>query len=72
MLYEKNIVPYRNSDMTLLSLTTVDGIGYATVLKRIFRDKFVIFLRRSKKNSIFGIGEFTFVCMKFLIFVMVT
>ena len=37
--------------------------GNATVLKRVFRDNFVIFHRRSKKNSIFGINEFFYVCL---------
>ena len=36
--------------------------GNATVLKRFFRDNFVIF-HRIENNSIFGISEFFYVCL---------
>ena len=35
----------------------------ATVLNVFFRDNFVIFRRRSKKNSIFGISKFFYACL---------
>jgi len=37
--------------------------GNATVLKRVFRDNFVIFSRRSKRIAFFGISEFFYVCL---------
>jgi len=43
---------------------TPQAPGDATVLKRVFRDNFVIFRRRSKRiASISGISEFFYICL---------